>query len=524
MATVSQPHLADTDARREDGSPVRDLPGDLHPAGRRLRWQAVPAWLVSTLVHVVILLSLAMVTLPEPVQVVNVLSATTDEQDAPEIEQFTVEEIDLGQSAQPEQLRESVAEVSEAVESFEPAPVEMPSELATVPLEISDVAAEMAPSDASLQTLAALQPQAMSGRTSSDTKKRLLRDYGGNASSEAAVTEALKWLARHQMPNGGWTFHHPLVCGGQCGTPGDLARRESFNAATALALLPFMGAGQTHYEGQYKNVVRGGLLFLIRNGKAGKRAGMPVLDFSENGGNMYSHGLAAIALCEAYAMTEDPALAGPSQAALNYIVFAQGRDGGWRYQPQAPDGGDTSVTGWQVMALKSGHMGHLVVPPATIRGATLFLDKVQTLNGAAYGYTSPSSDRPSCTAIGLLCRMYTGWGKNHPGVRGGVEVLAKTGVDKKDIYYNYYAAQVLRHYGGSQWQTFNQELRDWLVESQAEQGEANGSWHFPNSRAHRGPQEGGRLASTALATMILEVYYRHMPLYAESAAEDEFPL
>jgi hypothetical protein len=166
-----------------------------------------------------------------------------------------------------------------------------------------------------------------------------------------------------------------------------------------------------------------------------------------------------------------------------------------------------------------------MVPPQTIQGSMLFLDKVQSNNGSLYGYTGPSTKiRPSCTAIGLLCRMYTGWDKTHPGIVKGVAELSKKGVLKNDIYYDYYAAQVLRHYGGEQWDKFNVELRDWLVSSQSQSGGAKGSWHFPNSQSHRGPKEGGRLASTSFATMILEVYYRHMPLYADAAAEDDFPL
>lgn len=178
------------------------------------------------------------------------------------------------------------------------------------------------------------------------------------------------------------------------------------------------------------------------------------------------------------------------------------------------------------MAMKSGYMAHLTVPPLAVRGSISFLDRVQTDEGAAYRYTERSSDpRPhGCTAIGLLCRMYTGWEKNHPAIKRGVEFLSKVGVDKKDIYYNYYAAQVLRHYGGPEWDKFNVELRDWLVAEQNDSGGAAGSWHFPDSKQHRGPIEGGRLCSTAFATMILEVYYRHMPLYSNSASEDEFPL
>jgi hypothetical protein len=512
VAIPLEPVAAETQDRQE--------PTD---ARRRYLWfHAAPAWLVSMLVHVLVLLVLGLVTIADPVKIVNVLSANPNTEEGPEVEEFTIEEMDPGEVSEIEETVEPV-DVTESMEIVEPTELE-PMEIASVTLDTSDLASEMAPSAVSLQTLSSMNYQPLGSR-SADMKKKLLRDYGGTESSEAAVTEALKWLSRHQMPNGAWTFQHNLVCNGRCGNPGEPNRARAFNAATAMGLLPFLGAGQTHLNGEFKEVVFRGLRFLIQNGKAGKQGGLPVLDLSEGGGNMYSHGLAAIALCEAYAMTEDPELAGPAQGALNFIIYAQCRDGGWRYQPQQPDGGDTSVTGWQVMALKSGYMGHLMVPPKTIQGSMLFLDKVQSNYGALYGYTGPSTSiRPSCTAIGLLCRMYTGWDKGHPGIVQGVDELSKVGVLKNDIYYDYYAAQVLRHYGGERWDRFNIELRDWLVSTQSQTEGEKGSWHFPNHVSHRGPKEGGRLASTAFATMILEVYYRHMPLYADAAADDDFPL
>lgn len=506
-------------AGEESSEPV------LEPRRRSLLFQAVPAWLISTLVHILILLVLGLVTLADPTRVVNVLSASSMQDDGPEMDEFAIEAMDPMDMSESEEMTEPV-EITEVVETVETITVDVPLEVASVPLDVTELASQMAPSAPKLQSLASLQASGVSSR-SEEMKERMLRDFGGNAASEAAVTEALKWLARHQLPNGGWTFQHNLVCQGRCGDPGEPKFAKSLNAATAMALLPFLGAGQTQNGGDFKEVVRRGLLFLIKHGKAGRKRGLPVLDLTDSPGNMYSHGLATITLCEAYAMTEDPALAGPAQAAINFIVLAQCHDGGWRYKtdPSVGYGGDTSVVGWQVMALKSGHMGHLAVPPIAIEGAKMFLDKVGSDGGAMYGYTNPSTRlRPSCTAIGLLCRMYTGWDKSHPGIVEGVKKLSKTGVLKDDIYYNYYAAQVLRHYGGSEWDKFNVELRDWLVETQVSSGGAQGSWHFPKSRSHRGPKEGGRLASTAFATMILEVYYRHMPLYADAASEDDFPL
>ena len=223
-------------------------------------------------------------------------------------------------------------------------------------------------------------------------------------------------------------------------------------------------------------------------------------------------------------MTEDPDLLQPAQAVINHIIYAQDPvKGGWRYSPRSDS--DTSVVGWQLMALKSGYMAHLQIPPTTFRGAVNFLDFASTSQGAYYGYDGPSLGKPPVTtAVGLLCRMYMGWDRASSGLGEGVKFIASNGVNKQNMYYNYYAAQVLRQYGGPDWDKFNVEIRDWLVENQVSKGHATGSWYFPDAAAHSGPKEGGRLAATSLSTMILEVYYRHMPLYADAAAADDFPL
>ena len=480
-------------------------------------------WLLSTLLHTAIIISLAMVSVTDPVRVVNILTANPTAEQLPEIEEFTIEETAPAELIASEDDSDPVTETSESID-FEPPVTVEPLELAEVSTGVADLAAEIAAPPLAPQTLSEVSVAPLQSR-SQDMKEKLLREYGGNESSEAAVAEALKWLSLHQAPNGGWTFQHHLVCRGACGDPGEKSHATAVNAATSLALLPFFGAGITHQQGQYKDVVRRGLRFLIQQGRPNTVNGLPVLSFREAAGNMYSHGLAAILLCEAYGMTGDPELAGPAQAALNYIAWSQAADGGWRYVPQSPDGGDTSVTGWMVMALKSGHMAHLNVSPRSVQGSMLFLDKVGYQRGAYYGYAMKEARlNRSCTAIGILCRMYSGWDKERPAVGEAVKAISKGGLNKKDIYYTYYATQVLRHYGGDQWTKFNGEVRDWLVSTQSQKPGEKGSWHFPNSSPTRGPKEGGRLASTAFATMILEVYYRHMPLYADSAAEEDFPL
>jgi hypothetical protein len=345
----------------------------------------------------------------------------------------------------------------------------------------------------------------------------MVRAGGGNEASEAAVAAALKWLAAHQFQDGSWNFDHTRYpqCQARCPSPGSL--REAPRGATAMALLPFLGAGQTHMEGEYRPTVKAGLHFLARSMKV--RGGTGSME--EPGGSMYSHGLGAIVLCEAYAMTRDKGLLRPAQLSLNHISYAQDPvGGGWRYKPKQP--GDTSVVGWQLMALKSGHMAYLNVDANTIKGAIKYLDGVQANSGAHYGYTGPAVGRDATTAIGLLCRMYLGWKHDHPALQEGIKYISNKGPSKSNMYYNYYATQVMRHNEGEEWKKWNGVMRDQLVNSQAKQGHATGSWHFGGG--DHGGERGGRVYCTSMATMVLEVYYRHMPIYKKQAAQDEFPL
>jgi hypothetical protein len=174
------------------------------------------------------------------------------------------------------------------------------------------------------------------------------------------------------------------------------------------------------------------------------------------------------------------------------------------------------------MALKSGHLAFLEVRPSTVKGATKFLDFVQAADGAQYGYTAPATGRDATTAIGLLCRMYLGWKKDHPALQEGVRFISNKGPSKYNMYFNYYATQVMRHYDGELWQKWNGTMRDHLVNSQAKRDHTTGSWHFAADT--HGSGKGGRVYCTSLATMILEVYYRHMPIYQKQVDQDDFPL
>jgi hypothetical protein len=339
----------------------------------------------------------------------------------------------------------------------------------------------------------ALSGVAFTGRSAA-SRDKMVADGGGNAASEACVAKGLKWLQRTQKPNGGWSLD---------GTANDDV------AATGLALLPFLAAGQTHKpmrgekESPFARTVEHGLTFL--KGRQRSNGGF-------NTPRMYGDAIAAMALCEAYGMTQDVSLKKPAQMSLDYLVKAQHPIGGFRYRPGEP--GDTSVTGWCLQALKSGYLAGLSVPRDTMTKVGNFLDTVQSQNGAAYGYTD-NNEKLSMTAVGLLCRQYLGWGPKNPNLIAGVERLKKNlpGKGRSDIYYLYYASQVMHFYGGDDWlKVWNPKMRDLLIETQDNAGRPAtvGSW--PAEPTLTG-SSGGRHTVTCLSLLTLEVYYRHLPLY-----------
>lgn len=510
-------------------APPADEPAeDAPPRSGFVMFNAVPSAMVSGVVHFFVIIILAFLTI-EPQVVKNVMQIVTPPTEVmEEVEEFEQEKIEINvDETQISEERSNVVQaiMQDIVEPTDTPSVSMDVDAAPIAVELSDLGEETAPKNDLLASVGAYSGSGVSGRGAA-MRGQMVAMHGGNEASEAAVARALEWFAAHQDPrDGSWNFDHRTgPCQGRCGDAGSLT--DCKTGATAMALLPFLGAGQTHIEGKYKGNVKAGLYFLTSQMKVQNRNGMQAGDLAQGGGSMYSHGLAAIVLTEAYAMTHDKGLMGPAQLSINHIVYAQDPvGGGWRYAPRTP--GDTSVVGWQLMALKSGHMAYLQVPPGTIQGSIKFLDSVQAESGAKYGYTGPGGGQAT-TAVGLLCRMYLGWKKDHPGIQRGAEYLSKLGPSKGNMYYNYYATQVMRHYGGDpgaegneMWDKWNKEMRDSLVESQDMNGHQKGSWVM---KGDHGSDRGGRIYCTSMATMILEVYYRHMPIYGKQAAEEEFPL
>jgi len=343
-----------------------------------------------------------------------------------------------------------------------------------------------------------------SGRNSAGRGRAIGGRGGTNRHAESAVMAGLIWLAKAQERDGSWSCKR-----WDGGGDHDVGM-------TGLALLAFLGAGYTHTKGRFKTTVSNGLNWLKANQKANGSFGWKTF---------YEMGIAGMAVSEAYGLTQSPQVGRMAQKAIDYIVQVQPEHGGYRYGGSvAKNEGDMSVTGWQIMAIKSGICAELKVPEAAVERARLFLkNSYRDYGASAYIVGNKGAGSPAITAIGMLCRQFLG-GDYEAEIRAAADYLrnveqkgnAGQGGLVRDLYYTYYSVLGMFQMGGEYWTDWNKRFRDPLVKAQIHQkfdGRGRfvrGSWDPKN---HRWGSRGGRVYSTAMAILSLEVYYRFLPVY-----------
>ncbi len=323
----------------------------------------------------------------------------------------------------------------------------------------------------------------------------VMAKLGGSVQSEAAVDKALAYIVSQQEEDGRWDI---TKTGGAKGH--DVA-------ATAFSLLALYGRGERHDEPcKYQDNVKRGLNWLIGQQKvSGDLRGERPLNNA-----MYDHGIAALALVEAYGVTKDQELKKNAVASIDFIVEAQHEEGGWRYQPKQR--GDLSVSGWMVMALASAEMSGINIPhkEKTWEGVRNFLKIVSGgKDGGSYGYTDSPGNRNSgknaMNAVGFFCAQLTRSSSNAAKAFESALIMDKAGFNLADIYYAYYGTLAVYQHQGPVWRNWLKRMHEEFLKSQA----ADGSWHV--NGPHTGPM--GKVIMTALVTLCLEAHYRYTPLY-----------
>jgi hypothetical protein len=352
---------------------------------------------------------------------------------------------------------------------------------------------------------------------------------GGSGSMRGGITgiaidrathDGLEWLKNHQDRDGYWDcdgFMEQCKLG-QCGGPGGALYDPG---VSGLALLAFLGAGETHKHGKYRKTVREGLKYL-------KQIQDPEGCFGPRTTNhyTYNHAIGALAMVEAYGLTGSPLFKQSAQSAIDFIHKAQNPYLAWRYGVR-PGDNDTSVTGWMVMALKSAKLCKLRVDQAAFDGVKAWIEKATEPEYGRVGYTSrgtgparpqdlmdkfPADKSESLTAVGILSRIFIGEDPDKSEViqKGSDLCLKALPIwDEQsgaiDMYYWYYGTLAMFQVGDTPWKKWRVAMEEAIIKSQRKEGCQKGSWDPV------GPwgREGGRVYSTALMTMCMEVYFRY---------------
>ncbi|HLF93644.1 MAG TPA: prenyltransferase/squalene oxidase repeat-containing protein [Planctomycetota bacterium] len=361
-------------------------------------------------------------------------------------------------------------------------------------------------------------------------KKLSVANGGGGPKTEDAVLEALRWLARHQSPDGSWNVSgYVKQCKATCSpNPGD----EEFDAGvTGLSLLAFLGAGFSHlskdtYDGIcFGDVVRKGVQWMMSHqdpeGCIGSRNAHKY---------MYNHTICALALTEAFGLTGSNLFRDQAQKAVDFVIAAQNPGMGWRYSYKCGDN-DSSVTGWAVMVLKSAEISALNVPGSGYQGTRAWYDSVTDGTYGRVGYNAPNTGKvfipgknehfdhhEALTAIAVMSRIFIDRKQNDPRLANGCELLLRDkpvwNGNATDFYYVYYASLALFQYDGPKgpkWSSWNEPMKNMLVENQNPKTAPcrRGSWE----PVDRWSCEGGRVYATAINALTLEVYYRYTNVF-----------
>jgi len=348
---------------------------------------------------------------------------------------------------------------------------------------------------------------------------------GGGRGTEIVLKAGLEWLAQHQSPDGSWDSDgFAAECGkigaGVCDGPGQPLHDVGL---TGLALLAFLGDGNTLSQGAHRHGVGRAVQWLRRQ----QDPDTGLLGEATGHGFLYDHAIATLALCETYYFSRSALLRRNCQSAVNLILRARNPYGAWRYDLPPVGDEDTSVTGWMVLALKSAEDAGLAVEPDAFAGALQWFDEVTDPGNGRVGYDSmgskssrvagindhfPPEKGEAMTAVALLCRFFLGQDpRTEPTMVRHADLLAKTLPEWDpagfgcDMYYWYYGSYAMYQMGGRHWSAWKSAMEKAVLGSQRRDGDLRGSWDPLGPWGY----SGGRVYSTALMVLCLEVYFRY---------------
>jgi hypothetical protein len=380
-----------------------------------------------------------------------------------------------------------------------------PSTTAVKPISTGDMTKSVAnAAGAALKGAGKGVPGVMGGRMGGTARASAMRMQGGKETSEKAVMAGLRWLKANQNEDGSWA-------------------PENRPSMTGLAILCFLGHGELPDSPEFGPTVKRGLDWMLAKGTEFQgRMSLTRDGFAGGHHTVYEHGIATYAICEYYTMTKDERFVDLVKQSIGYIVDGQAPDGGWQYNFAKGPNSDTSVSGWKIQALKAAHLTGLNITGVdeALDKAMLNLKRVQAEDGS-FGYRRAGDRDYSLTGVGALCTYFWKQQKDR-SVRDGIESLlrvtenkypVKYKGDNADLYAWYYNTQACLMFGGSAWTKWNRWFQDEIADNQS----PDGSWppvktSAPGSELQKKPGGAGPFYRTTLCILMLEVFYRYMPI------------
>ncbi|HEY7313045.1 MAG TPA: prenyltransferase/squalene oxidase repeat-containing protein, partial [Gemmataceae bacterium] len=290
---------------------------------------------------------------------------------------------------------------------------------------------------------------------------------------------------------------------------GSWSPNQAFNA---LAMLAFLSKGHVPGRGKYGDLIEGGAVkpgVLTRAKKYMLSKAQPTGYISSS--SMYEHGLSTLALAEMYGMDPDPDLESKLRKAVDLIVRAQSPAGGWRYNP-TPTDQDMSVTVMQIVALRAANNAEIPVPQQTFEKAIKYVRSCAGPTGG-YAYQGAGSG-PQTSAAGALSLQLLGKGDdaNIPRTMTYLTTIPVQwggGNPQYFYYFHYYAIQAFYQAGGKEWNDWHPRVRELLLEKQNK----DGSWDVPGGSEANLVTPTSKIYSTAMATLVLNIYMHYLPAY-----------
>ena len=362
-----------------------------------------------------------------------------------------------------------------------------------------------------------------------DRLKQFAGGYGGQI--EDAVLQSLRWLASQQQAEGFWgtPSAYSRSWHGRAWAP-SMVNDQRATRLTSLCLLAFLAHGETPASEEFGGTVQRAIEYLLEQQHPESGLFVPLAENrTEKSGEdlgVYAHGQAAYALAEAYALTRAPALKQPVERAVRVIINGQLPCGAWGnwYEQQIAD---ASATSWQIQALKAAEAAGV-----RIDGLDAALKK--SADGVLYLYKgngiwfyrkgdvlkAPREGGPIMSGAMVLNLQMLGL-HNDPMVAAGLRYLNDFGVTEWNqawlnpinkslpaTYEWYYNTQAVFQRGGSRWKSWNSSFAPMLLNNRNPEG----WWLGINQKTSE-----EKIYSTAFCSLSLQVYYRILPTFQQSA-------